>query len=84
MQQKHVLPTSQRNCHKTYNRTEVMQNKSSLSLKIILQNTQTLQLFKINFKKKLFTEVIKNAKLEGLGREVLSSIKGGVECKRSK
>jgi hypothetical protein len=45
--------------HITYNTTEVIKNKLSLSLKIILQNTQTLQLFKINFKKKLFTEVFK-------------------------
>ena len=37
-----------------FNRTEVALNKSSLVLKIILQNTQTLQLFSMNIK----TEII--------------------------
>jgi hypothetical protein len=31
-----------------YNRTEVVQNKSSLLLKIIFPNTKTLQLFTIH------------------------------------
>jgi hypothetical protein len=43
----------------TYNETEVALNKSSLILKIVLQNTQTLQLFEINIKQKLFTKVLK-------------------------
>ncbi len=34
-----------------YNSTEVASNKSSLSLKIILQNTQTLHLFTMLIKK---------------------------------
>ncbi len=45
----------------------VAQNKSSLLLKNVLQNTQTLQLFTMNFK----TEIIyKHANLEGLGRGI--------------
>ncbi len=44
-------------------------NKTSLLLKNILQNTRTLQLFTMNIKQKVLTKVIKNAKLEGLGRE---------------
>jgi hypothetical protein len=50
----------------TFNRNEVASNKSSLLLKNILQNPQTLQLFAINIK----TGIIKNAKLEGLGWEI--------------
>jgi len=37
---------------------QVAWNKSSLLLKIILQNSQTLQLFTINIKHKLFTKAI--------------------------
>jgi hypothetical protein len=44
-------------------------NKSSLLLNNILQNTQTLQLFTMNIKQKVLTKVIKNVKLEGLGRD---------------
>ncbi len=44
-----------------YNRTEVVQNKSSLLLKIILQNTQTLQLFTNDIKQKIFTKDLKMA-----------------------
>jgi hypothetical protein len=33
-----------------HNKTEVASNKSSLLLNIILQNTQTLQLFTINIR----------------------------------
>jgi hypothetical protein len=43
-----------------YNKTEVVQNNSSLLLKIILKIAQTLQLFTINLKQKLFTKDIKN------------------------
>jgi hypothetical protein len=50
-----------------YNGTYVAPNKSSLILKNILQNIQMLQLFTNNIKRKLFTNVIKNVKLEGLG-----------------
>jgi hypothetical protein len=57
-------------CHWHYNRTKVALNKSSLLLKNILQNTQTLQPFTINIKQKLFTKVIKNVKLYGLDREI--------------
>jgi hypothetical protein len=48
----------------------VASNKSSLLLKIQKSNTQTLQLFSINIKtESIFTKVIKNGKLEGLGEE---------------
>jgi hypothetical protein len=50
-------------------------NKSSLLLNNILQNTQTLQLFTMNIKQKVFTKVIKNVKLEDLGRETYWSLK---------
>jgi hypothetical protein len=50
-----------------YYRTDVAQNKSSLSLQIILQNRQTLQLFTANIQHQLFSKVIKNAKKEGFG-----------------
>ncbi len=36
-------------------------------MKIILQNTQTLQLFTKIIKQKVLTKVIKNAKMGGLG-----------------
>ena len=42
-----------------YNKTEVVQNKSSLLLKIIFTNTQALQLFMIYIYQKLFTKDIK-------------------------
>jgi hypothetical protein len=48
---------------------QIAWNTSSLLLKIILQKTQTLQLFKGQLKEKVFTKVIKNSKLEGLGSE---------------
>ncbi len=38
-----------------YNRDEIVQNKSSLLLKINLQNTQTLQLFTINMQSEITT-----------------------------
>jgi hypothetical protein len=41
--------------------------KQVLLLKIILKYTKTLLLFTGNTKQKLFTKVIKNAKLNGLG-----------------
>ncbi len=48
---------------------QVAWNKSSLLLKNILQNTQTLQLFTLNFKAESIIKVIKNAKPVGLGME---------------
>jgi hypothetical protein len=45
---------------------KVAWNKSSLILKNILQNTQTLQLFKLNIKKKVFTKVPKMPIWKGL------------------
>jgi hypothetical protein len=51
----------------SYNRTVVVQNKSSLLLKIIFTNTQTLKLFTINNKTENFTTVIKNGKQQGWG-----------------
>jgi hypothetical protein len=44
-------------------------NKSSLLLKIISQNTQTLQLFTMIIKQKAFTKDIKNTKLKSLSKE---------------
>jgi hypothetical protein len=41
---------------------QAVSTKSSLLVKIILQNTQTLQLFTNKIKQKLITIVIKNAK----------------------
>ncbi len=49
------------------NKTEVAANKTSLLQKIILQNTQILQLLTVNIKSKLFTGVIKNAKQQSCG-----------------
>ncbi len=49
-----------------YDNKTLVTIRSDLLLKIILQNTKTLQLFTINVKQKLLTKVIKNAKLEGL------------------
>ncbi len=43
-----------------YNRAVVVENKSSLLLKINFTNTQTLQLFMIYFNQKLITKDIKN------------------------
>ncbi len=43
------------------NRTEAVQNKSSLILKIILQNPQTLQLSTINIKIDVIYKIYKNA-----------------------
>jgi hypothetical protein len=57
--------------HHNCNKTEVASNKSSSLLKIILQDTQTLQLLPLNLKHKLFTLVSKNAKLEGLGKDCI-------------
>ncbi len=54
--------------------TKAIHNKSSLLLKIPLHNTQTLKLFIIDIKHKLFTKVIKNAKQQCLGFEIISSI----------
>jgi hypothetical protein len=48
---------------------KVTLNKSSLLPKIILQNTQTLQIFTIIFKQKNVYKVVKLAQLEGLGGE---------------
>jgi hypothetical protein len=51
---------------KVCNRAEAASNIRCLLLKIILQSTQTLQLFTINTKQKIFIKVIKNAKQQGL------------------
>jgi len=48
------------------NRTEAASNIRYLLLMTILQSTQTLQLFIINTKQKIFIKVIKNAKQQGL------------------
>jgi hypothetical protein len=49
---------------KNYNRSEVDQKKSSWSY---FKNTQTLQLFTVDIKQKLFTKDIRNAKQQSLG-----------------
>jgi len=46
---------------------QIAWNESSLLLKNILQNTQTLQQSAMNIKQKVFTKVIKKANLEGFG-----------------
>jgi hypothetical protein len=48
---------------------QVAWNNSSILLKIILQNTQTLQLFTIITKTESINKSYLNAKLEGLGLE---------------
>jgi len=50
---------------------EVVQHKSTLTLKIIVQNMQTLQLFTINIKQKLFTKDNKNDTQQSLGLKAL-------------
>jgi hypothetical protein len=55
------------------NRREVVQNKSSLLLKIILQNTQTLQLFTKIIKTGSIHKSYYNTRLEGLGSETKGS-----------
>jgi len=51
-----------------YNRTQVEQNPSSLLLKIVLPNTQTLQLITINIKTEAFLQkLFRNAWHQGLG-----------------
>jgi hypothetical protein len=48
---------------------QVVQNKSSLLPKIILQTTQTLQLFVTMIKTESINKSFKKAKLEGLSAE---------------
>ncbi len=48
---------------------QVVQNKSSLLPKVILQTTQTLQLFATNIKTESVYKSLKKAKLKGLGAE---------------
>ncbi len=45
------------------------------------KENKVLQLFTINIKQKWFTKVIKNAKQQGLGWEILSftNLRGGVQ-----
>ncbi len=62
--------------------TEVVQSKPILFLKLILQNTKALQLFTINIYQKLFTEEIKNAEQQGLGRWDLESYNKGCSAQR--
>ncbi len=72
----------------TFNLAEVVQNKSSLLPKIILWNTQTLQLFKKILNLKLFTKDTKNGEQQGLhlGDLTILTIKGveqtGLEVRR--
>jgi hypothetical protein len=46
-----------------------VQRKTGLLLKNIFQNTQTLQLFKINMKQKVFKKLSNMPKLQGLREE---------------
>ncbi len=64
-------------CHCQYNRTEGVSNKLTIILKTTLQHILTLQLFTINIKRKLFTKVIKNTQLDGLGGKMYTFIKRG-------
>jgi hypothetical protein len=48
---------------------QVAWNKLSLLLRNILQNAQTLQLFKFILKQEVFRKSIENAELKGLGEE---------------
>ncbi len=50
---------------------QVASNKSSLLLKVQMQNTQTLKLFRETIKIKNLQVLIKNAKLGGLGLDLL-------------
>jgi hypothetical protein len=56
-----------------YNTTEVASNKLSSFLNILIQNTQILQLFTMNFIIEKIINIIKNAKLRGLGAETKRS-----------
>ncbi len=60
---------------------QVAQNKSSLWVKNILQNTHALKLFIMNIKTKSFYKSYKNANLIGLGRGTLWSFKRGDRVK---
>jgi len=62
-----IVVSYQHRNHNILNNKIVAQNKSSLLLKNVLQNTQTLQLFTMNIKTEFF---YKHAKLEGLGRGI--------------
>jgi hypothetical protein len=55
----------------TYNETEVALIKPSLILNIILQNTQTLQLFTINIKTEIIYKSYKKSSAARLGLRVL-------------
>jgi hypothetical protein len=55
------------------NRTEAAQNKSRFLLKIILQNTQTLQLFTINLKQIFLQKILKMLSSKAWGWEDLES-----------
>ncbi len=56
-----------------YNRTVVVQNKSSLLLKIIYKNTQTIQLFTMNIKTKTIYKSDKKCQVVKLGQRHLDS-----------
>jgi len=56
-----------------YNTTVVVQNKSSLLMRIIITNTQTLQLLTINIKTEIITKIIKKCQAPGLGLSYLES-----------
>ncbi len=61
---------------------QVASNKSSLLLKIQKYNTQTLQIFTKIIKTESIYKSNLNSKLEGLGAEILNSIKSGKKRKR--
>ncbi len=59
---------------------QVVGNKSSLLLKNILQNAQTLELFTVNIKTESIQKVIKNANLVAQLEEHGGSFRGGGEA----
>jgi len=63
---------------------KLLWNKSSLLLKNILLNTQTLQLFMMNIKTKPIYKSYKNAKQEAWVERLRGLLKEGVERKRLK
>jgi hypothetical protein len=68
-------------CGSKFNIIEVAIGKSKLLLKILLQNTQTLQLFTINIKQKLFIKVIERPSKKACAERSKVLLKEGVECK---
>jgi len=56
-------------------------NKSSLLLKINLQNAQTSQLFTKRIKTEIFTKVIKMSSLRACVKRRVGQIKTGWKCK---